>query len=137
MKKTAVSLWGSPTVYQMLHNQTYIGDLVQGRHKKVGYKSKKTVWLPKSQWIVVENTHAPIIDRDTFETVQRMLAARTRSGGRGTIIGLPKKWFADAAAVIWSRLPISQERMELKDAMSAAGCTSVPRNGAAIRPAPI
>lgn len=91
MKKTDYSLWGSPTVYQMLHNQTYIGDLVQGRHKKVGYKSKKTVWLPKSQWIVVENTHAPIIDRDTFETVQRMLAARTRSGVQGTIHPLAKK----------------------------------------------
>lgn len=91
MKKTDYSLWGSPTVYQMLHNQTYIGDLVQGRHKKVGYKSKKTVWLPKSQWIVVENTHEPIIDRDTFETVQRMLAARTRSGVQGTIHPLAKK----------------------------------------------
>ena len=91
MKKTDYSLWGSPTVYQMLHNQTYIGDLVQGRHKKVGYKSKKTVWLPKSQWIVVENTHEPIIDRDTFETVQRMLAARTRNGVQGTIHPLAKK----------------------------------------------
>lgn len=91
MKKTDYSLWGSPTVYQMLHNQTYIGDLVQGRHKKVGYKSKKTVWLPKSQWIVVENTHEPIIDRDTFETVQRMLAARTRNGVHGTIHPLAKK----------------------------------------------
>lgn len=86
MKKTDYSLWGSPTVYQMLHNQTYIGDLVQGRHKKVGYKSKKTVWLPKSQWIVVENTHEPIIDRDTFETVQRMLAARTGTACRGRSI---------------------------------------------------
>ena len=91
MKNPAFSLWSSPTVYQMLHNQTYIGNLVQGRHKKVGYKSKKTVWLPKSQWIVVENTHEPIIDRDTFETVQRMLAARTRSGGQGTIHPLAKK----------------------------------------------
>lgn len=57
----------------------------------MGYKSKKTVWLPKSQWIVVENTHEPIIDRDTFETVQRMLAARTRSGVQGTIHPLAKK----------------------------------------------
>lgn len=64
---------------------------MQGRHKKVGYKSKKTVWLPKSQWIVVENTHEPIIDRDTFETVQRMLAARTRNGVQGTIHPLAKK----------------------------------------------
>ena len=90
-KTPCESLWGSGTIYQMLHNQTYTGDLVQGRHKKVSYKSKRTVWLPKSQWIVVENTHAPIIDRDTFETVQQMMRCRTRSGAGGTIHPLARK----------------------------------------------
>ena len=84
-------LWSSGTIYQMLHNQTYTGDLVQGRHKKVSYKSKRTVWLPKSQWIVVENTHAPIIDHDTFETVQQMMQRRTRSGASGVIHPLARK----------------------------------------------
>ena len=71
-KNRNVGLWSSPTVYQMLHNQTYAGNLVQGRHKKISYKTEKTMWLPKSQWIVVENTHEPIIDMETFETVQML-----------------------------------------------------------------
>ena len=75
----------------MLHNQLYVGDMVQGRHKKVSYKSEKKIWLPQSQWIVVENTHEAIIDRGTFETVQMMLKERTRSGGKGTIHPLAKK----------------------------------------------
>ena len=90
-KTPGESLWSSGTIYQMLHNQTYAGDLVQGRHKKVSYKSKRTVWLPKSQWIVVENTHAPIIDHDTFETVQQMMQRRTRSGASGVIHPLARK----------------------------------------------
>ena len=90
-KNPNADLWSSPTVYQMLHNQLYVGDMVQGRHKKVSYKSEKTVWLPQSQWIVVENTHEAIIDRDTFETVQKMLKERTRSGGKGMIHPLAKK----------------------------------------------
>ena len=90
-KNPNADLWSSPTVYQMLHNQLYVGDMVQGRHKKVSYKSEKTVWLPQSQWIVVENTHEAIIDRGTFETVQMMLKERTRSGGKGTIHPLAKK----------------------------------------------
>ena len=90
-KNTNAALWSSPTVYQILHDQLYIGNMVQGKHKKVSYKSEKTIWIPKSQWIVVENTHEPIIDRDTFETVQRMLAARTRNGVQGTIHPLAKK----------------------------------------------
>ena len=85
------SLWSSGTIYQMLHNQTYAGDLVQGRHKKVSYKSKRTVWLPKSQWIVVENTHEAIIDKDTYDTVQRMMQRRTRSGAGGMIHPLARK----------------------------------------------
>ena len=90
-KNPNADLWSSPTVYQMLHNQLYVGDMVQGRHKKVSYKSEKTIWLPQSQWIVVENTHEAIIDRETFETVQMMLKERTRSGGKGTIHPLAKK----------------------------------------------
>ena len=84
-------LWSSGTIYQMLHNQTYAGDLVQGRHKKVSYKSKRTVWLPKSQWIVVENTHEAIIDKESYAMVQRMMQRRTRSGAGGMIHPLARK----------------------------------------------
>ena len=72
LKNTNAALWSSPTVYQILHDQLYIGNMVQGKHKKVSYKSEKTIWLPKSQWIVVENTHEPIIDEETFEAVQKI-----------------------------------------------------------------
>ena len=90
-KNPNASLWSSPTIYQMLHNQTYAGNLVQGRHKKVSYKSKKTVWLPESEWIVVPDTHEAIIDQETFERVQEMLKDRTRSGSNGMIHPLARK----------------------------------------------
>ena len=91
LKNTNAALWSSPTVYQILHDQLYIGNMVQGRHKKISYKTEKTMWLPKSQWIVVENTHEPIIDMETFETVQMMLKERTRSAAGGMIHPLARK----------------------------------------------
>ena len=91
LKNTNAALWSSPTIYQILHDQVYIGNMVQGKHKKISYKSEKTIWLPKSQWIVVENTHEAIIEREMFETVQRMMQERTRSGEKGTIHPLAKK----------------------------------------------
>ena len=91
LKNTNAALWSSPTVYQILHDQLYIGNMVQGKHKKISYKSEKTIWLPKSQWIVVENTHEAIIEREMFEMVQRMMQERTRSGEKGTIHPLAKK----------------------------------------------
>ena len=42
--------------------------------KKVSYKSKKTVWIPKKDWIVVPGTHEGIIERDSFERVSRCCA---------------------------------------------------------------
>lgn len=91
LKNTNAALWSSPTVYQILHDQLYIGNMVQGKHKKVSYKSEKTIWIPKSQWIVVENTHEAIIERETFETVQRMMQGRTRSAVSGRIHPLARK----------------------------------------------
>ena len=91
LKNTNAALWSSPTVSQILHDQLYIGNMVQGKHKKASYKSEKTIWIPKSQWIVVENTHEAIIERETFETVQRMMQGRTRSSVGGRIHPLARK----------------------------------------------
>ena len=99
-KNPNADLWSSPTVYQMLHNQLYVGDMVQGRHKKVSYKSEKTVWLPQSQWIVVENTHEAIIERETFETVQMMMQGRTRSSVSGMIHPLARKMVCSCCGCI-------------------------------------
>lgn len=86
-------IWGKSTIYRMLKIRTYQGDLEQGRHEKISYKSKKTVWLPQSQWIVVPNTHEPIIDPETFARVQQMLADRVRGGGGGKVNPLARKVF--------------------------------------------
>ncbi len=103
----------------------------------MSYKSEKTIWLPQSQWIVVENTHEAIIDRGTFETVQMMLKERTRVVEKERFIRWRKKWFADAVAATWNKLAVSQRRMGLKDAMFAAGCTSAHRKCVATRPVQI
>ena len=132
-KTPCKSLWSSGTVYQMLHNQTYAGDLVQGRHKKVSYKSKRTVWLPKAQWIVVENTHEAIIDKDTYNTVQQMMQRRTRSGAGGMIHPLARAVSVHCA----SPAPVRPRQTAPVCAMSAAGCTSARPSGAGTRPAPI
>ena len=73
MKSTAYELWCPRTIEEMLTNETYIGNLTQGRRKKLNYKSKKEIRTPKEEWIISENTHEGIIDKETFDTVQRLL----------------------------------------------------------------
>ena len=64
--------WSKTTVKRILTNPVYIGTLVQGREKKVSYKSKKVVVVPKEEWVVVENNHMPIICKQQFLAVQDM-----------------------------------------------------------------
>lgn len=76
-------LWNKTTVKRILKNEVYIGNMVQGKRKKVSYKSKKIVSTFKDEWIVVEDTHPPIIDKRTFIGVQKKLINRMRSSGKG------------------------------------------------------
>lgn len=86
-------LWSRATLHHILRNRTYAGDLEQGRRRKISYKSSKTVTLPREEWIVAPNTHEPVIDRATFEEVQRRLAQPGRGGAGGSVHPLAGRVF--------------------------------------------
>lgn len=69
-------LWSTTTIKRILTNETYLGKLMQGTAKKVSYKDKKVVAVPKEEWIVIENHHEAIIDEETFQQVARMRERR-------------------------------------------------------------
>lgn len=73
IKTSSYKLWCPRTINDMLSNETYIGNLTQGKRKKITYKSEKEIRLPKEEWIITENTHEPIIDKNTFSTVNNIL----------------------------------------------------------------
>lgn len=58
--------WSDNSVRMILNNPTYTGDLTQHKHKKLSYKSSKIIALPEEQWIIVPNTHEPIISKEDF-----------------------------------------------------------------------
>jgi len=59
------------SVNKILRNRMYVGDMVQNVQTKLSYKSQKKIALDKSYWIIVENTHEPLVDRDVFERIQK------------------------------------------------------------------
>lgn len=65
--------WHSKTIRDILTNRIYIGDLVQNRRSKVNYKVKKVIKNNPKDYIIVENTHEAIIDKDTFYEVQKRI----------------------------------------------------------------
>ena len=81
-KGTYNGKWSSERVTFMLKNELYIGNMVQGRIRKINYKIKACRKLPPEEWTVVEGTHEPIIDEETFRKVQLMIASRTNTRSR-------------------------------------------------------
>ena len=69
--------WNRNTVKRILQNVTYLGWVSNGNTKKVNYKSKKTMIMPKEDRIIKKGMHTPIIDEETFNIVQDMIKSRT------------------------------------------------------------
>ena len=72
-------LWCAVTLTTILKNRMYCGDMVQGRYRVKSYKIHVQEVVPEDEWYIVENTHEAIIDRDTFDKVQRLLLRDTRT----------------------------------------------------------
>jgi DNA invertase Pin-like site-specific DNA recombinase len=64
--------WTNGTVTDMLRKQEYCGDTVNFKTKK-HLNDKKCKYVDRSEWQVFPDTHEAIIDRGTFESVQRLL----------------------------------------------------------------
>ncbi len=61
--------WTIHSVIKILSNRMYVGDMVQHTQTKVNYKSRKKITLNENLWMIVENTHEPLVDKDTFKVV--------------------------------------------------------------------
>ena len=69
----------------MLKNEIYIGNMVQGRYGSVSYKTKQNKPKPKEQWVIVENTHEPIIDKELWDKAQELIHQRAKPMITGNI----------------------------------------------------
>lgn len=66
--------WNGVSVREMLKNRYYIGDSVHGKTERFKFREKKCEIKPKEEWIIVEDTHEPIVEREVFDEAQRIMA---------------------------------------------------------------
>ena len=71
--------WYPEVVRRILSNEMYIGNMVQCKKRKINYKLKKIVDVPEKNWIIVPNTHEPIIDKEKFYAVQQIIKSKKRT----------------------------------------------------------
>ena len=74
-KSISYGLWPQSTVRFILSNEVYTGTVVQGKRKKISFKSKKFVDVPEEDWIRVPNMHEAIVSKEDFERAKKILEA--------------------------------------------------------------
>ena len=74
--------WTSSTIAHILQKHEYLGHTVNFKTRK-HFKDKKSHYVDKDQWLIFEDTHEPIIDKETFDNVQRI---------RGQVRRYPDGW---------------------------------------------
>ena len=65
-------LWNESSMQEILRNEVYIGNLVQGKVGTVSYKNSKTIRKKPDDWVRVENTHEAIITDELWDRVQTL-----------------------------------------------------------------
>ena len=69
--------WTSASIWGILKNEKYIGVLKQKKHITLNYLShKRKVNEGEENYIIIENNHAPIVDKEIFDRVQKETARR-------------------------------------------------------------
>ena len=77
--------WSQCTIASILKNREYLGHIVCNKNSTKSFKNRKIVLLPEEQWIVVENTHEPLVDQYVFDLAQKVVRVKKRENTSGTV----------------------------------------------------
>ena len=70
--------WCKTTIQKILSQQEYCGDIINFKTYSKSFKIKRRIENSKENWAVFKDVNEPIIDRETFETVQKFISKTKR-----------------------------------------------------------
>jgi len=85
--------WSITSVRRMLKNKVYLGCMVYNTHRKISFKSQKSVKTDESEWIIAPDMHEPLISRELFDLVQKRIGVKKRKNSHdfeNVFVGLVK-----------------------------------------------
>lgn len=66
--------WTAPMVRDILKNQTYIGNRVQGKRKSALYKNQKEHPVAEEKWIIHYSVHQPLVSSPEYVGIKKTFA---------------------------------------------------------------
>lgn len=70
--------WCKTTIQKILSQQEYCGDIINFKTYSKSFKNQRRIENSKGNWAVFKDVNEPIIDRETFETVQKFISKTKR-----------------------------------------------------------
>ncbi|NCA80198.1 MAG: DUF4368 domain-containing protein [Sphingobacteriia bacterium] len=70
--------WCKTTISKMLAQQECCGDVINFETYSKSFKNKARIPNDEENWVIFKDKHEPIIDRDTFEQVQKLIGKTRR-----------------------------------------------------------
>ena len=84
LRYNKATFWENKAIKNILCNEVYIGNTIQNKRSRISYKNRKLKENAKEQWIIVENTHEPIIEKDVFYNIQKMMITQKYNRNKKT-----------------------------------------------------
>ena len=75
--------WSSFVVARIISKPEYMGHTVNFRTHKISYKDKKAKKNSEDEWLIFENTHEAIVDKETWELAQKLRMTKKRHDSLG------------------------------------------------------
>ena len=70
--------WNLGTISAIVHNETYLGNLVSGKREVLSFKNKKVIKKDRSSWIVIRDVFPQIISQQLWDDTHRRIQERKR-----------------------------------------------------------
>ena len=87
------SMWNDKTVGIILRNPLYLGHMVQGKYNGALYEGVERKLKNREDWIIVENTHEPIVSQELYDAANVVMDERKaryeKNKGRFAHLGSP------------------------------------------------
>ena len=65
-------MWSENSIKDIMKNEVYIGNIVQGKSGTISYKNQKIIDKPEEEWIRIVSAHEPVIERGLWDRVQSL-----------------------------------------------------------------
>jgi DNA invertase Pin-like site-specific DNA recombinase len=70
--------WADTSVRVIISNKVYLGHMVSQKSKPTSFKNRRPIKLPEEEYVVVNNTHEPLVTEDEFEIAQKVIRKKQR-----------------------------------------------------------